>query len=99
MRLWHLLLTVLLGALLLSAARDPVAIVAVIVFVTGLGEVVLGTTAIMALFQTLGALGTARGLTAHAEALVATTVVLAVATALMTGWLFIGAWIVQAAVA
>jgi len=99
MRLWHFTLTIVLVALVLSAAQDPVATVAAIVFVTGLGEVVLGTTAIMALFQTLGALGEARGLVAHAEALVATSVVLAVATAIMSAWLFVGAWIVQVAVA
>src|SRR3954470_8228651 len=99
MRLWHLTLGVLITACVLSLSRDPAGAVAVIVFITGLGEVVLGTTAIMALFQTLGALGEARGLAAHAEALVATTVVLTVATAIMCGWLFIGAWIVQVAVA
>jgi hypothetical protein len=99
MRLWHLTLTIVIVALVLGAARDPVATVAIIVFITGLGEVVVGTTAIMALFQTLGALGEAKGLAAHAEALVATTLVLTVATAIMCGWLFIGAWIVQVAVA
>lgn len=99
MRLWHLVLGIGLVALGLRVAQDPVATVGVIVFITGLGEVVLGTTAIMALFQTLGALGHAKGVVAHAEALVATTVVLAVATGIMSGLLFIGAWIVQAAVA
>lgn len=99
MRIRHLLLTVLVVAVLMSALRDPVAVVAVIVFITGLGEVVLGTTAVLALFQTLGALGMAKGFAAHAEAFGATLVVLAVSTAVMSGWLFIGVWIVQAAVA
>ena len=59
-------------------------IVGLIVFVTGLGETALGVTAIMALFQTVGAIGMARGLLEHAEAMAATTVVLVVATAVMS---------------
>ena len=35
--------------------------IALIVFVTALGEVVIGTTAVLALFQTIGALGEAKG--------------------------------------
>lgn len=99
MRLWHLTFAIVLIALGLTVAQDAVGMVAIIVFITGLGEVVVGTTAVMALFQTLGSLGEAKGLSAHAEAVIATTVVLAVFTAIMTGWLFIGAWIVQAVVA
>lgn len=99
MRLWHLCFAIGLIAVLLTVAQDAVGLVAIIVFVTGLGEAVVGTTAIMALFQTLGSLGEAKGLGAHAEAVFATTVVLAVSTAIMTGWLFIGAWIVQVVVA
>ncbi|AGA25903.1 hypothetical protein [Singulisphaera acidiphila] len=99
MRLWHLTLAIVLIALVLTVAQDAVGMVAIVVFITGLGEAVVGTTAIIALFQTLGSLGEAKGLSAHAEAVVATTVVLAVSTAIMTGWLFIGAWIVQAVVA
>jgi hypothetical protein len=98
MRIAHLIFVVALAAIVLSIARDDVGRVAVIVFFTGLGEVVLGTTALMALFQTLGALGEARGPAAHVEALVATTAVLAAATALMSACLFVGAWLVQASV-
>lgn len=98
MRLWHLTFAILLIALALTIAQDAVGLVAIIVFITGLGETVVGTAAVMMLFQTLGALGEAKGLGAHAEAIVATTVVLAVATALMTGWLCVGAWIVQTVV-
>ena len=99
MRLWHLSFAIVLIALVLTVAQDAVGLVAIVVFITGLGEAVVGTTAIMALFQTLGSLGEAKGIGAHAEAVVATTVVLAVSTAIMTGWLFIGAWIVHAVVA
>lgn len=95
MRLWHLTIAVLLLGIVFSLVRDPVGRVALIVFVTGLGETVLGVTAIMALFQTVGAIGMARGLLEHAEALAATTVVLAVATAVMTFWLFVGVWLIQ----
>jgi hypothetical protein len=99
MRLWHLVFGIVVCSVVLSLARDPVGRVAVIVFVTGLGEVIMGTTALLALFQTLGALGEAETLVAHVEAIAFTAVVLAAATALMTGWLWIGAWLVRAAVA
>jgi len=98
MRLWHLILGVIVFSVVLSLIRDPVGRVAVIVFFTGLGEVVLGTSAIMALFQTLGALGEAKGLVAHSEALAATAFVLGIATGTMTAWLWVGAWLVKTTV-
>ena len=98
MRLWHLALLTLVTAVILSLASDPVGRVSVIVFLTGLGDVALGTTALLALFQTLGAIGEARGFVAHVEAIAATTVVLLVASALMTGWLCARACLVKAAV-
>ena len=39
--------------------------IALIVFLTALGEVVLGIAAVLALFQTIGAIGMARGLHEH----------------------------------
>ena len=96
MRLWHLFVFILALSLILAIVRDPVGRIALIVFVTALGEVVIGTTAVMALFQTIGALGEAKGLFAHAEAVATTTLVLIVATAVMSSWLFAGAWLVQA---
>jgi hypothetical protein len=98
MRLWHLLFSVALVAFILVMIRDPVGCVAVIVFFTGLGEVFFGTTALLLLFQTVGSFGEAKGFLAHVEALVATAMVLFVATAVMSAWLFIGAWLVQASV-
>ncbi len=97
MRLWHLSAIILMLGLVMAIARDPVGCVALIVFVTGLGEVILGTTAIMALFQTIGALGMARGLLQHGQAVAATTFVLVLATGVMSLWLFVGAWLVRAA--
>src|SRR5262245_17633038 len=98
MRIWHLVFAVGVSALVLTIGRDPVGRVALIVFVTALGEVILVTTAILALFQTIGAMGMARGLLAHMEAAAATTLVLVIATAIMSIWLFIGAWMVQVSI-
>jgi hypothetical protein len=95
MRLWHLTLLILLVSLLLAIGRDVVGRIALIVFITALGEVVFGTTAVMALFQTIGALGMARGLFEHGQAVAATTLVLIGATTIMSTWLFIGAWLVH----
>ncbi|MDR3639118.1 MAG: hypothetical protein P4L84_35260 [Isosphaeraceae bacterium] len=94
MRLWQLFLGVGLLAVMLSIARDPAGRVAMVVFFTMLGEVALGTTAVMMLFQTFSSLGEAKGLYEHAEAVFATTIVLAFGTALMAGLLFIGCWLV-----
>lgn len=96
MRLWHLAFFVFSLAIVFTIARDTVGLIALIVFATALGEVVMGTTAVMALFQTIGEIGMARGLFEHGQAVAATTIVLIVATAVMSVWLFIGAWLVQA---
>lgn len=97
MRLWHLVVFILAMGLVLAIVRDPVGRIALIVFVTALGEVVIGTTAVLALFQTIGSLGEAKGVVAHAEAVATTTLVLVLATAVMSSLLFGGAWLVQAA--
>lgn len=99
MRLAHLLFGVLVVAIVLAMARDPVGCAAVVVFFTGLGEVVFGTASLLLLFQTLGALGEAQGFVAHVQALAATAAVLAAGTMLMWVWLFAGLWILQVAVA
>jgi hypothetical protein len=96
MRLWHLVSAVAVVAVVMTLARDLTIRVFMITFVTGLGEVVFGTTAMMALFQTVGALGDAKRLSAGVGAIAATSVVLAIATAVMSAWLFAGAWCVWA---
>jgi hypothetical protein len=96
MRLWHLVVVILFVGVLLAISRDVVGRIALIIFITGLGEVIFGTTAVMALFQTIGALGMARGFFEHGQAVAATTLVLIGATAVMSVWLFVGAWLVQA---
>ena len=63
MRLSHFLYIVAMIAITMALLRNPVAQVFVIVFVTGLGEIIFGLMAVMGLFQTIGALGEARGLT------------------------------------
>jgi hypothetical protein len=98
MRLWHLSVAILILGVLMGIVRDPAGRVALIVFVTGLGETALGLAAVMALFQTVGAIGMARGLLDHAEAVAATSLVLLAATAVMSAWLFVGAWLINATV-
>ena len=94
MRLWHMFLLVAALAIVMTLFRDPMGRVFVIVFATGAGELVLGLAGVLALFQTIGAVGEARGLYDHLEALAATGVVLGLATCMMSGWLFAGAWLV-----
>jgi hypothetical protein len=98
MRLWHLFVAIMALSVIFTIIRDPVGRIALIVFLTGLGEVVFGTTAILALFQTIGSLGEAKGLFDHAEAVAATALVLIIATTIMSSWLFAGAWLVQSAI-
>jgi hypothetical protein len=95
MRLWHLLVFIAAFSVILVIVRDQVGRIALIVFVTASGEVIIGTTAVMALFQTMGALGEAKGLFAHAEAVATTTLVLIIGTTIMSSVLFVGAWLVQ----
>jgi hypothetical protein len=95
MRLWHLVLAVLFAAIFLGIAREKTGQVALIVFFTGLGEILFGTTALMALFQTVAAIGHANRPSAYIEAVAATVLVLMVATLLMNGVLWIGAWLLQ----
>ena len=96
MRLWHLLVMILAIGLILAIVRDTVGRIALIVFVTALGEAIIGTTAVLALFQTIGGIGEAKGLFAHAEAFATTALVVIIATTVMASWLFAGAWMVKA---
>jgi hypothetical protein len=96
MRLWHLFVVILAVSVILAIVRDQVGRVALIVFVTALGEAIFGTTAILALFQTIGGIGEAKGLFAHVEAVATTALVLVIATIIMALWLVAGAWLVQA---
>jgi hypothetical protein len=95
MRLWHILFLVAGLAVVMSLARHPVYRVLLIVLATGAGEFVFGLFGVMALFQTVGAIGEARSIREHAEALAATSVVLCLTTAVMDVWLFAGLWLVK----
>ena len=96
MRLWHLIFAVAIVSVVMTLVREDAGRVGVIVFVFGAGECAFGVAALMALFQTVGAFGEARGLVAHAAAIAATTMVLATASTIMLAWLFAGAWLVGA---
>jgi hypothetical protein len=96
MRLWHLFVVILALCIILGIVRDQVGRIALIVFVTALCEVIIGTTAVLALFQTIGSLGEAKGMFAHAEAVATTTLVVLIATTVMSSLLFAGAWLVRA---
>ncbi len=98
MRLWHLIFAVAGLSLMLTLARDPLTRVFVIVFVSGLIETILATAAIMTLFQTLGALGEAKGFSAYLSAIAASSLIFAAAGALMSGWIFFAIWVVSISV-
>jgi hypothetical protein len=95
MRLIHLFVAVFLTALMLTAARDLVGRVALVVFFIGSGEFVVGTIAVMTLFKTIGSIGYAKGIVACAQAVFATLMVLAVATIVMHTLLIIGIRVIQ----
>ncbi|WP_435018865.1 hypothetical protein TA3x_000852 [Tundrisphaera sp. TA3] len=91
MRLATWVFLVLVLGVVMGIARDEVGRVAVIVFVAGAAITAAGLTISLALFQTVAALGEARGVAAHLEAAVATAVVLAVGSALIVGLFFAAA--------
>lgn len=96
MRLWQWLATVWIVATCLAVAREEVGRVALIVFFTGLGEVVLGTSALLALFQSVGALGRASAPSDYAGAIAQTALILLAATTAMMGVLWIGVTMLMA---
>ena len=98
MRLSTLLYVILVIAILMGIVRDEIGRVAVIVFFTGLGTIIVVLGAIMALFQTVGALGEAQTLLSHVEALAATAVVLIVGSSMTLGLLFAGGLLMQWAI-
>lgn len=96
MRISHLLLLVLAVAVGLAVGRERVGQVFLVFFLTGVGEVILGATAVMNLFKSVGAIGRAETPAAYLEAIAATALILAVATATMCGLLFVGGAILRA---
>jgi hypothetical protein len=98
MRLSTLVFAVLVLGTIMGIVRDEIGRVAVIVFFTGLTTCIAGVGSIMALFQTVGALGEAKTIGAHIEALASTIVVLTVGSMLMLGLLFGGGLLLQWAI-
>ena len=98
MRIWHTIFAVFLTAMGLALCRDPAGRVAIVVFVTGLIEFVLGLAAVMMLFQTVGSIGEARGLLEHVQGLLATAIVLAVGSGGMVVVLGVGYFLLQSVI-
>ncbi len=94
MRILHIIYGVFMLALAFAVAREPVGRVAVIVFITLGGELVCGTTAVMLLFHTVASIGEARDALDCVQGLMATAVVLVVASWLMLGMLYLCATII-----
>jgi hypothetical protein len=90
MRIWHLIVIIFVLGCLFGIARSEVGRVAVIIFFTGLGELILGTVALMHLFKTIGSIGEAKTLGAHLEAVFATLLVLLAATISMNAVFWAG---------
>jgi hypothetical protein len=95
MRLWHLIFVTMLAACVLTAARSDAGRVAIVVFAVGLAEMFCGTTAILALFRTVGAIGEAKSVATYAVAMVATVLVVFFASILMNGLLWLGIALLQ----
>lgn len=91
MRVWHLLLTIFACAVMLAVANERIGQVFLVMFLTGIAEVVCGTSAVLELFKSIGAIGKADHPAAYVEAVAATALILFIATISMSGLLFIGA--------
>jgi hypothetical protein len=98
MRLWTFLVLLVFLAIGFTLSRDPVGRVAVIVFVTGLIELAIGTTAIMTLFRTVGAIGRAESPAAYMQAVASTAMVVLVASIIMVGLLYVSILLLKASV-
>jgi hypothetical protein len=90
MRIWHSILLVYFVALALTLCREPAGRVGIVVFLTGIAELICATAAVMMLFQTLGSVGEADGLVGRLRGLAASTCVLIVAGGMMAGMLAFG---------
>lgn len=87
MRILHIVYVVFMLAMALAVAREPVGRVALVVFVALGAELICGTAAVMILFQTVSSIAEARDALECVQGLMATAVVLAVASSLMLAML------------
>ncbi|GAC1336525.1 MAG: hypothetical protein NVSMB14_04160 [Isosphaeraceae bacterium] len=95
MRVWHLLLMIFASAVMLAVANERIGQVFLVMFLTGIAEVVCGTTALLNLFKSIGAIGKAEKPAAYVEAILATALILMIGTIAMTGLMFIGATLLK----
>ena len=95
MRLWHTAFAIFLFAIVLTVSRGSAGRVAIVVFVTGLAELICGVAAIMMLFQTIGSLGHSKGPLECVQFAMATLLVTAVAAWMMVAMLTLGARMVE----
>jgi hypothetical protein len=95
MRLWHVLVLVFLVAMALSVWQSEYGRITLVLFLTGIGEVAVGATALMNLFKSVGAFGNAKSFQAHVEALVATALILTAGSIGMTAVLWFGGVVIQ----
>ncbi len=94
MRIGHLILAVFLSAIVMSLVRSPAGRVTVVTFVFGTAMMAAALVTLLAMFQTVGSLGEARGLGQHLEALAATAAVTVVGAGVTLMALWAGIWLV-----
>jgi hypothetical protein len=87
MRILHIIYAVFMLAMALTIAREPVGRVALVVFIALGAELICGLTAVMLLFQTVASIADARDALEYVQSLMATAIVLAVASGLMLAML------------
>lgn len=95
MKLWHFVVGIMVLAVIMAIARDEVGRVALIMFFTSLGVVIIGTSSIMVLFRTIGAFGAARSWMAHAEATAATACIVVLGGGSMVAVMWLGAFLLS----
>lgn len=87
MRVWHCSFLVLIAAVGIRLSHDATGRVAMVVFF-GLGlTMTVAVAAIMFLFRAIGAIGEAKGMLAHLEAISQTILVLIISSGVMGGLL------------
>jgi len=90
MKLWHLIFVVFLAAIAMAISRDPVGRVALVVFVTSLTMIGLGTASLLLLFRAISAIGSADSTVSTIEACAATAGVVVFGSGSMLFVLFCG---------
>ncbi len=95
MRIWQLIVVVMVLALVLSIARSEQGRITLIVFLSTLGTMLVGATALTHLFRTVGAFGSAEGLRDQMEAIGATVFIVFIASSLMNLIIGVAIFLIQ----